>query len=148
MKAYCGIDPGQKGALSIIYEDGKVEIIPYDQQAYMDALASLPVGETFCALEEVHAMPKQGVGSTFNFGKGFGWLLGVLDCIGIPYQLFRPQQWKKNFGVTKDKSSSIMAARRLFPRVSLKRTERSFKDDDNIAESLLLADLARRIYKE
>jgi crossover junction endodeoxyribonuclease RuvC len=89
-------------------------------------------------------MPKQGVTSTFNFGENFGWIQGVLDAYGVPYELVRPQKWKKEFSVTADKNSSIAVCKRLFPDVSLKRNERCMKDDDNLAEAILLAEYARR----
>lgn len=144
---YIGIDPGAKGALSIISKDGTVDCIPYNKQAYLNALASLPVCETFCVIEKVGARPHQGVTSMFHFGEAYGWLQGVLECLGVPYQAVTPGNWKKSFGCTADKASSVQAAQRLFPRVDLRRTPRSFKNDDNIAESLLMAEYARRIYK-
>ena len=89
-------------------------------------------------------MPKQGVTSTFNFGENFGWIQGVLDSFGVSYELVRPQKWKREFSVTADKNSSIAVCKRLFPNVSLKRTERCTKDDDGLAEALLMAEYARR----
>ena len=89
-------------------------------------------------------MPGQGVVSMFTFGTGWGRIMGVLDALRIPYELVRPQKWKKAFSVTSDKNSSIAVCKRLFPDVSLKRTERCVKDDDGMAEALLMAEYARR----
>lgn len=97
-----------------------------------------------CALEHVGAMPGQGVVSMFNFGQNFGFIQGVLKAHAIPYELVRPAKWKKEFGITKDKNTSIEVCKRLFPNVNLKRTERCRKDDDGLAESLLLASYAQR----
>ena len=145
---FIGIDPGVSGAMSILHPNGSVECIPFDKANYMNALAALPAGEAFCILEKVGAMPHQGVTSMFTFGQNFGWIEGILDCLGIPYQLVLPRGWKKTFSVTADKNSSITVAQRLFPRVDLRRTERSRKPDDNIAESLLMAMYGKRLYKE
>jgi len=89
-------------------------------------------------------MPRQGVVSTFNFGSNFGWIQGVLDSFGVSYELVRPAKWKKEFSVTADKNSSIAVCKRLFPHVSLLRTENCRKDDDGLAEALLMAEYARR----
>ena len=80
----------------------------------------------------------------FKFGENFGFIQGVLKSLGIPYELVRPQKWKKEFSITADKNTSIEVCKRLFPGVDLKRTERCRKDDDGIAEALLMAEYARR----
>ena len=95
-------------------------------------------------VEHVGAMPGQGVTSMFNFGQNFGYIKGLLEAFQIPYELVRPQKWKKEFGITGDKNSSIEVCKRLFPGVSLRRTERFRKDDDGMAEALLMAEYARR----
>ncbi|MFQ6105415.1 MAG: hypothetical protein ACE5OP_14165 [Candidatus Glassbacteria bacterium] len=46
-------------------------------------------------MEQVHAMPKQGVVSMFSFGQGFGIWLGILACHRVPYELVAPQRWKR-----------------------------------------------------
>lgn len=143
---FIGIDPGQSGAIAVIAADGAVSISSYDKSLYIDALiAAMLDDKVLCILEHISSMPKQGVASTFKFGENFGWLQGVLDTIGMPYELVRPQRWKKMFSCTSDKNTSIAVARRLFPGVSLKRTPRCSKDDDGMAEALLMAEYARRI---
>ena len=127
---YIGIDPGKSGALAYIMED-VANIIPFDEKLYKFALSGIasrgvPIR---CCVEAVSAMPGQGVTSMFNFGKGFGWILGLLDAYSIPYELVRPQKWKKVFSVTADKNSSIAVCKRLFPDVSLLPTERCRNDE-------------------
>ena len=142
---YIGCDPGKSGSMAIIWDTGDVEVIPFDKTGYINAIARAnEAGECKCCLEHVSSMPRQGVASTFNFGENFGWIQGILDSFGISYELVRPQKWKKEFSVTADKNSSIAVCKRLFPDVSLKRTERCVKDDDNLAEAILLAEYARR----
>lgn len=142
---YMGIDPGKKGAMAIV--DGEnVRIVPFDKDEYMHQIAETAAAAdpARCVLEHVGAMPGQGVTSTFSFGESFGWLQGVLEAWGIPYELVRPAKWKKEFSVTSDKNTSVNVARRLFPDVSLRRTDDCRKDDDGMAEALLMAEYARR----
>ena len=80
----------------------------------------------------------------FSFGENFGWLQGVLEAFGVSYELVRPLKWKREFSVTADKNSSIAVCKRLFPDVSLLPTERCRKDNDGMAEALLMAEYARR----
>lgn len=140
---YAGCDPGVKGALAII--DGeKVRIIGYDKDEYLKELELLGKQSCRLCLEQVHSITKQGISSAFTFGTNFGWLQGVLEANAIPYQLISPQRWKKDFGCTSDKNTSIEVCKRLFPGASLKRTERCKKDDDGFAEALLMALYAKR----
>lgn len=141
---YIGVDPGEKGTMAIIWEWGKIELIPFSVDGYRDMMRQCPPMECRCCLERVNAMPKQGVVSMFNFGKNFGFIQGLLTAYSIPYELVTPQKWKKEFQITGDKNSSIAVCKRLFPDVDLRRTERCRKDDDGAAESLLLAEYARR----
>lgn len=142
---YIGIDPGKSGAMAIIRSDmDKPVIIGFDEEAYAGALLLVNNKYAKACVEHVGAMPGQGVTSMFNFGQNFGYIKGLLEAFKIPYELVRPQKWKKEFGITGDKNSSIEVCKRLFPEVSLRRTERCRKDDDNFAESLLLAEYARR----
>ena len=144
-----GIDPGKSGALAVIYtdEDNKpfrVKVIPFEETAYRDALATCVDSRVVCCLEKVGAMPGQGVVSMFNFGQNFGFIQGLLQANKIPYQLIPPQTWKKEFSLSSDKQSSIDVCKRLFPDISLMATPRSRKENDGMAEALLLAEFARR----
>lgn len=142
---YIGIDPGKLGAMAILWQIGDVEVIPFDKAGYTNAIARAnETDECKCCLEHVSAMPRQGVTSTFSFGENFGWCQGILDAYGVSYELVRPLKWKREFSATSDKNTSIEVCKRLFPDVSLKRTENCRKDDDGLAEALLLAEYARR----
>lgn len=141
---YIGIDPGKKGAMAVILEDGTVEVSPLEGILLGPILMALKDKQCRCCLEKVHAMPKQGVSSTFTFGVQYGWLKGMLDAHYISYQEIPPERWKKEFGLNTDKQKSIEVCRQLFPNVSLRPTERSRVDDNNMAEALLMAEYARR----
>lgn len=141
---YVGIDPGKKGAIAVIMEDGKVEVSPLAGILLGTILMALGKEQCRCCLEKVHAMPKQGVSSTFTFGAQYGWIKGQLDAYGVSYQEIPPERWKKEFGLNTDKQKSIEVCRQLFPSANLRPTERSRVDDNNMAEALLMAEYARR----
>ena len=147
---YIGIDPGKKGAFATIKTDFGgilVDVYPWEEELFiyeMRRAYKFLSDNTVACLEHVGPMPKQGVTSTFHFGENFGFIQGVLTAYGIPFELVRPQKWKKEFSITGDKNTSIDVCKRLFPDVSLKRTEKCKKDNDGMAEALLMADYARR----
>lgn len=145
---FIGIDPGAKGGWSIIREDGSIECKIWDDAKFIEDMRDLSLSNynnCRCALEKVGAMPKQGVCSTFKFGESYGQIQGILRALEIPYQTVPPQTWKKAFSlINQDKSKSIETAQKLFPDVNLIPTERSRKASDGMAESLLLAEYARR----
>lgn len=139
---YIGCDPGKNGAIALM-GDG-ISVYPYSNDKLIEICEIVAGEECVCCLEQVHAMPKQGVTSTFNFGVNFGYIKGVLEAFRIPYQEIPPQRWKKEFGLNTDKQKSIEVCRRLFPDVSLKRTGKCRTGHDGMAESLLMAEYARR----
>lgn len=144
---YIGIDPGAKGAMALLYDNSRVpEIIPFNKEEYIDRLRLLFYEEApcVCCIEAVHSISGQGIASSFRFGESYGWLLGMLDTLCIPYQPITPQKWKKEFGLTADKAKSVEVCKQLFPGIKLLRTDRSRKEDDNIAEAVLLSLYAKR----
>ena len=131
------IDPGKTGAIAFLFDDASwyrvIDMPPSPRLLWLE-LAS---GKTDVRviLERVSAMPGQGVTSMFNFGESFGIVQGVIAAIGYPLELVRPNVWKRDMGLTKDKEVSRMKALQLFPEAadSLKR-----KKDEGRAEALLL----------
>lgn len=140
---YIGIDPGDSGAFAYV-ADGDYATYPWDSEMFINALKVFKESGCVACVEKVHSMPKQGVSSTFKFGKNAGYIEGVLDTLRIPYQLVQPEKWKKEYSLGNDKKNSVIACKRLFPDVDLKRTEKCRKDDDGMAEALLMAEYARR----
>lgn len=121
----CGIDPGQKGGLAF-YENGMVSVYPMPMSgkdinvsAIVELLKSHHVD--LVVVEQVHAMPGQGVTSMFSFGKCFGMILGAVMGAGIPLELVTPQKWKSVSlaGTKKDKDAMIDFCRRRYPMVNL-----------------------------
>lgn len=165
MKVFIGIDPGKDGALAILGGTEHPVVVPFNSEFTSEeyanqlrqfsaaSVAETELGEImhvrklepFCIIEHVGAMPGQGVTSCFSFGRNFGFCLGLLTAFRIPYELVRPQKWKKEFSCTSDKNTSIEVAQRLFPGVDLRRTPQCRKPHDGVAEALLMAEYARRL---
>lgn len=145
---YIGIDPGKDGAMALIYSDGDIHVHTFEVESYRFYLEEIYESklqfQTRCCLEQVHAMPKQGTASTFAFGENFGLTQGMLTAFSIPFQIVPPRKWKGEFGLNSDKQRSIDVCKRLFPGVSLRRTDRCKTDHDGMAEALLMAEYARR----
>ena len=142
---YIGIDPGKKGAMAVI-DGSSIAITAFDEAAYNETLKEITAKDApaVCCLEHVGAMPGQGVTSMFSFGDNFGFIRGLLSAHGVPYELVRPQKWKKEYSITADKNAAVSVCVRLFPGVSLLPTSRCRKPSDGYAEALLMAEYARR----
>src|ERR1700733_1948010 len=150
-----GIDPGLGGGIAILGRDGiLLEPIPTSDDGKRIDLLELAkiMGDhapdiRVCYLEDVHAMPKQGVVSMFTFGKVVGILQGMLGAFGIPFVLVRPQQWMGEMYRNiegENKERSITAFERLYPGVNALRTTRSKKPDLGLVEAALIAEYGRR----
>lgn len=145
-KVYIGIDPGSRsGSLAVLPEDGKTVELYEFSEATFGAVLKTYADRAFAVLEHVNAMPGQGVVATWHFAENFGFIRGLLKAYVIPHELVRPQKWKKAFGVTADKNTSVAVAQRLFPTVEFRRTPKCRKPFDGFCESLLMAEYARRI---
>lgn len=147
---WVGIDPGSRsGAYAIITDEG-VTVKPWGNDEFSTDMANIAYQyeshkeKAIAVVEKVGAMPKQGLSSTWAFAKNAGFIEGVLSSQRIPYQLVPPRVWKKAFSLTSDKAKSVEVCHRLFPNVSLKRTERCRTDDNNFAEAILMAEYGRR----
>ncbi len=153
-----GIDPGSSGGIAIIWADGRAQAfaMPYDHGDYDEAalrsMMDMEGEQAFAVLEKVHAMPKQGVSSSFTFGAGWGLIRGLLSGLQVPYMLVTPQAWQKVMLAGEEhkdrkerKDSAVRVARRLFPDVSLLPTPKCKKASDGMAEALLIAEFGRRM---
>ena len=151
MKRWIGVDPGMSGSMVCISEEG-IEIIPYDEENYRDALERWAKDDCVCAIEKVGSMSGQGVSATFNFGTNWGFVRGLCYAFRIPVQLVTPQTWKKPFGLNigkkyskaDKKAKTIQVAKELYPNISLKRTPKCRTDDDGVADALMIATFAKR----
>ena len=148
-----GIDPGISGSICF-FEDGKIlEVIEMPvmtegkknkkqvngSQIYNEFLKRInrKDDEIRVVIEQVSAMPGQGVTSMFNFGQSFGILKGICSAMQLPMFFVRPAKWKKYFNlINSEKDASRTRAIEIFPYFS---TQLSKKKDTNKADAILIA---------
>ena len=92
---------------------------------------------TFVIVEQVSAMPGQGVTSMFNFGQTFGSIKGICAALGLPIFYVRPAKWKKHFElINSSKDASRTKVIEMYPSISSRLTK---KKDVNKADAILIA---------
>ena len=138
-----GIDPGVSGALAFFDPT-----VPDRAEAFdLPVVADVIDGRNLAALikrhapgsaiiEDVHSMPKQGVASTFKFGRAFGTAIGIVEGLGLPVTYVSPSKWKRAYGLNSEAEKSRQMALNLFPQTAALFAR---KRDHNRAEAALLA---------
>lgn len=153
-----GFDPGLHGGLAAIDANGNAGA--WVMPVRGDEIDARALGvwvwdhvlkhdsQVTAVVEKVGAMPKQGLSSTFKFGKGYGTILGVLGALGVRCELVTPQAWKKVVlaGTDHGKDAAVAWCRRAYPHVNLLATERSRVPHDGMADALCIAEFGRRTY--
>lgn len=145
-----GVDPGATGALAMLDTDldalvvrdmpnalvrtGKTQRRQISEVWLADLLHAFDPDHAW--IERVHALPRQGVTSSFSFGLAYGLVRGVLAALQVPVSLVTPNEWKRHFRLGPDKHEARLVAARLFP-ASAHAFARSA--DDGRAEAALLA---------
>tara|TARA_R110001632_G_scaffold91110_1_gene195478 strand:+ start:43 stop:510 length:468 start_codon:yes stop_codon:yes gene_type:complete len=143
-----GIDPGFTGAIALYWPSagtievhdmpvmknpkGKTIINPH---GVLDILAN-EGGKSLAVIEQVGAMPGQGVSSMFRFGEGYGHLQMACAASKLPLQYVTPAKWKRHFSLTSSKGLSRGLAMQRFPNYA---SEFSRVKDDGRAEAALIA---------
>ena len=149
-----GIDPGINGAICL-FKDGKiVDVFEMPKMAVgkknksqvnasqiFNEIQKAVEGEdktkVIAVIEQVSAMPGQGVTSMFNFGQSFGVLKGICSAMQLSMFFIRPAKWKKYFGLIKtEKDASRTKVIEIFPYIS---SQLSRKKDSNKADAILIA---------
>ena len=157
-----GIDPGISGSICF-FMDGKIlDVIEMPtmtegkknkkqvngSQIYNEILKRVNKFETSdirVIVEQVTAMPGQGVTSMFNFGQSFGILKGICSAMQLPIYFVRPAKWKKYFNlINSEKGASRTRAIEIFPYFS---SQLSKKKDVNKADAILIASFYYETYK-
>ena len=145
MRYFMGIDPGQSGGIAVVSETGTPWAVkmPETERDIWEAIESWsghndPEVSTHALIERVHAMPKQGVASTFKFGRSYGFLRACLIGAQIPFQEITAAQWqgKLHCRTRGKKNVTKQLAQQWFPELQITHAT---------ADALLLAELCRRI---
>ena len=147
-----GIDPGLSGAVAILENNKVINIfdIPVmtegkknKRQLNSALLVSLikkntvNQDEVVVVVEQVNAMPGQGVTSMFNFGQTFGALKGICAALELPIFFVRPSKWKKHFElINSSKDASRTKVIEMYPKLS---NQLSKKKDVNKSDAILIA---------
>ena len=157
-----GIDPGISGSICF-FEDGKIlEVIEMPimiegkknkkqvngAQIYNEFSKWInnKDNEIRVVIEQVSAMPGQGVTSMFNFGQSFGILKGICSAMQLPIYFVRPAKWKKYFNlINSEKDASRTKAIEIFPYFS---SNLSKKKDSNKADAILIASFFFETYQK
>ena len=157
-----GIDPGISGSICF-FEDGKIlDVLEMPTmtegkkskrqvngaQIYNEILKRIEGSEkeVRVIIEQVSAMPGQGVTSMFNFGQSYGILKGICSAMQLPMFFVRPAKWKKYFNlINSQKDASRARAIEIFPYFSSKLSK---KKDSNKADAILIASFYHETYKK
>lgn len=149
MKCVIGIDPGQTGGIAAIMGN-QVVVWPMPLAGNDIDLGEVARILRSCVpdvvvIEKVHAMPKQGVSSTFKFGEGYGGIKGAAAALEIRVELVTPQAWQKAIlsGTTRDKGAAVAYVRRAFPSAELVRKGCRIPHS-GIADATCIAEYGRR----
>jgi len=157
-----GIDPGISGSICF-FQDGKIlDVIEMPtmtegkknkkqvngSQIYNEICKitkDIEKQEIRIVIEQVSAMPGQGVTSMFNFGQSFGILKGIFSAMQLPVYFVRPAKWKKYFNLlNSEKDASRTKAIEIFPYFSSRLSK---KKDSNKADAILIASFYHETYK-
>ena len=157
-----GIDPGISGAICF-FEDGKIlDVIEMPNMAegkknkrqvngaqisneILKRINNFDKKNIKVIIEQVTAMPGQGVTSMFNFGQSLGVLKGICSALQLSMYFVRPTKWKKHFNLlNSEKDASRTKAIEIFPYFS---TNLSKKKDSNKADAILIASFFHETYR-
>ena len=158
-----GIDPGISGAICF-FENGEVKEIldmpnmadgkknkrqingPQIYNEISKRIINISKKEVVVVIEQVAAMPGQGVTSMFNFGQSFGVLKGICSAMQLSMHFVRPAKWKKYFNLIKTKKdASRTKVIEIFPYIS---SQLSRKKDSNKADAILIASFYNNTYQK
>ena len=157
-----GIDPGISGSICF-FDDGKIiDVVEMPtmtegkknkrqvngSQIYNEISKRISNHEKQnirVVIEQVSAMPGQGVTSMFNFGQSYGILKGICSAMQLPMYFVRPAKWKKYFSlINSEKDASRTRAIEMFPYFS---SQLSKKKDSNKADAILIASFYHETFK-
>ena len=157
-----GIDPGISGSICF-FQDGKIiDVVEMPTMIegkknkkqvngsqifneISERIKKIDKKDIKVIIEQVSAMPGQGVTSMFNFGQSYGILKGICSAMQLPMYFVRPAKWKKYFNlINSEKDASRTKAIEIFPYFA---PQLSRKKDSNKADAILIASFYYETYK-
>ena len=157
-----GIDPGISGSICF-FQDGKIiDVVEMPTMTegkknkkqvngsqifneISERIKKIDKKDIKVIIEQVSAMPGQGVTSMFNFGQSYGILKGICSAMQLPMYFVRPTKWKKYFNlINSEKDASRTKAIEIFPYFS---SQLARKKDSNKADAILIASFYYETYK-
>ena len=157
-----GIDPGISGSICFFNEGKIIDVVEMPTMTegkknkkqvngaqifneISERIKKLDKRDIKIVIEQVSAMPGQGVTSMFNFGQSYGILKGICSAMQLPMYFVRPAKWKKYFNlINSEKDASRTRAIEIFPYFS---SHLSRKKDSNKADAILIASFYYETYK-
>tara|TARA_B100000965_G_scaffold376313_1_gene369479 strand:- start:365 stop:856 length:492 start_codon:yes stop_codon:yes gene_type:complete len=157
-----GIDPGISGSICFFKDGVIVDVLEMPTMTegkknkkqvngsqifneISERIKSIDKKDIKVIIEQVSAMPGQGVTSMFNFGQSFGILKGLCSAMQLPTYFVRPARWKKYYNlINSEKDASRTRAIEIFPYFS---SNLSKKKDSNKADAILIASFFHETYK-
>ena len=157
-----GIDPGISGSICFFNEGKIIDVVEMPTMIegkknkkqvngaqifneISERIKKLDKRDIKIVIEQVSAMPGQGVTSMFNFGQSYGILKGICSAMQLPMYFIRPVKWKKYFNlINSEKDASRARAIEIFPYFS---AQLSRKKDSNKADAILIASFYYETYK-
>ena len=157
-----GIDPGISGSICFFQDRKIIDVLEMPTMTdgkknkrqvngsqifneISDRIKKIDNRDVKVVIEQVSAMPGQGVTSMFNFGQSFGVLKGICSAMQLSMYFVRPAKWKKHFNlINSEKDASRTRAIEIFPYFS---TQLSRKKDSNKADAILIACYFYETYK-
>ena len=157
-----GIDPGISGSICFFKDGNILDVIEMPtmtegkknkrqvngSQIYNEILKRIKnfnKSEVKVVIEQVSAMPGQGVTSMFNFGQSFGVLKGICSAMQLPMYFVRPAKWKKYYNlINSEKDASRTKVIQIFPYIS---EQLSKKKDANKADAILISSFFYETYQ-
>ena len=158
-----GIDPGISGSICFFHEGKIIEVVEMPTMAegkknkkqvngsqifneISERIKKFDKKDIKVIIEQVSAMPGQGVTSMFNFGQSFGILKGICSAMQLSMYFVRPAKWKKYFNlINSEKDASRTKAIEIFPYFS---GQLSRKKDSNKADAILIASFYYETYNK
>ena len=149
---YLGIDPGASGGLALVADNGHCISLAMpkterDIWEWFQQFIPTFTARTVAVIEQVHAMPGNGVAGMFKFGQSYGFLRACLIAASIPFTSVTPQTWQKGVGICKGKRIKTKTQHKNLLKSRAQELFPTQKVTLATADAILLAEYCRRFHQ-